>query len=212
MLFKTVVQVALAVINSYQQIAIDWDQVKEVSITNYQKSQLNQHYFYPYSIVLFVFFDCLYIWAENGFHYSYTGMPRFLFHYTFPREFWQQGDILLSLTLSMGLVVYPLLIVDPMLDKKFAMHLSVDKKTDKVSIKMNNEIPLSTLETTKIVQFRYKMRSIFPFLVASIWLPVEMFYMWNFFQKWTNSLRDYIMSTVTIIFFLNITIGKLLFF
>ena len=213
MFLQSLNQGALAVVNSYRQITVDWDQVKDVSahLSSCPPSNsqgIHRHYLYPYSTVLFVFFDCLYIWAENGFHYSYTSMPRFLFHYTFPREFWQQGDILLSLATLMAVLIYPLLMVDPMLDRKYVMYLSaVDQKSTKAAIRMNSEA-ISAVETEKIVQFRARMRRLFPLLVFSIWLPVELFYMWNFFQKWTNSLRDYLMSAVTIIFMFSICICK----
>ena len=144
-------------INIYKQFFIhlrvlfyDLDPVKDgklfqmnrnqaLSPKSYFKSDnsLNYQYLFPFAVGLYTNLDCLYIFYQNNFHYSYNEMPNLFFHLIFQPLFWKQSDIMCVMAVLMVLIVYWCLLKDSMLNPKFLMYLFVDKKSRTVEIITN---------------------------------------------------------------------------
>ena len=99
----------------------------------------NIHYFIPFVLILGVALDILHSFYQHNFHYSSQGMPNMFSHLIMPKIFWPQFDIMFAMANVMDFFIYPNLITDKMLDKKFWMFAFVDPKTKAVSMIMNKK-------------------------------------------------------------------------
>lgn len=71
--------------NSHELLAGNWDVLKDEKSKRHGK--INVHNLFPTLVTLFIALDCLLVFHQNNWQYSYTGMPQFLFHYIFPYEY-----------------------------------------------------------------------------------------------------------------------------
>lgn len=92
---------------------------------------LSPDYLLPLLLWAYISAESCYRFWENSFQ-LYDGSPAMehLFsHRLFPRDSWQQGDVITTISLVMAIAIYLCLIGRPPLDERLTMYLLVDEVT-----------------------------------------------------------------------------------
>lgn len=213
----------------YVVLFFDLDTVKDVSLYNinmsdllYQKKKrvkkekessfsINNQYLFSFSVILYTFLDCAYMFYLNGFHYVIEKMPRMFFHLVWPAAFWEFSDIMMAFAIGMCLFMYPSLLTDPLLanhfNNKFTMYLEVDKSGGHVIIVCNG-VALEEKEAKKIYLFRKRMRTAMPVMMVDIYVIIETFFFYYFYHYWIGTAHDYVMLLCIVLFFFYLCISE----
>lgn len=191
---------------------------------------LNLTYLFPFLCSLYIALDGLFLFAQNGFHYEPTKMETLFSHLVFPRQFWPQADIMVGLAIAMSVTVFPLLMVDPMLERKYVMYLLLESggrsaadNCSSAEILMigggggsaERRADLAALPATEaaaILSFRRRARPLISLMMAAITLQAESFTLWNVYHHWSgfspadiertgSELRLYLLALSTALFF-----------
>lgn len=163
----------------------------------------NGTYFFPFLLALYIAFDEVLIWTRNGFAYDPTRMEQLFTHLVFPKSFWPQADIMFGLAISMSATVFPLLLLDPMLDRKYWMYLFFDRKSSEGTeiLTHRGAYKLPPDETARIVAFRKKARPFIAAIMITLTVQVESFTLWNLWNHWTSQNGHlYIMALCVVLF------------
>ena len=192
---------------------------------------LNLTYLFPFLCSLYIALDGLFLFAQNGFHYEPTKMETLFSHLVFPRQFWPQADIMVGLAIAMSVTVFPLLMVDPMLERKYVMYLllesggrsaadncssaeilmigggggSAERRADLAALPAN--------EAAAILSFRRRARPLISLMMAALTVQAESFTLWNVYHHWSgfspadiesltgSGVRLYLLALSTALFF-----------
>lgn len=85
-------------------------------------------YLFPLLLWLYISAESYYLYWWNDFQ-LYDGSPvmdRLFSHRLFPKDSWQQGDVITTISLAMAIAIYLCLITRPPLEEKLTMYAVVD--------------------------------------------------------------------------------------
>lgn len=172
---------------------------------------INTQYLFPFSVILYTFLDCAYMFYLNSFYYAIDKMPRMFFHLVWPSAFWEFSDIMMAFAIGMCLFMYPSLLTDPLLANhlhtKFTMYLEGEGVGGHLKILCNGKT-LKADEAEKIYRFRKRMRSTMPVMMVEIYLLIETFFFYYFYHAWIGTLHDYVMLLCIVLFFFYLCISE----
>lgn len=169
---------------------------------------INGHFIVPLCIVLYISVYSLFQLLSVDFDYFVNELPNLPTHRIYPQTLWQEGDIILGVALLAAILLYSLLILDPLLPIRYQMMVEDQNGENRKLIQNGRKI--SSKLTGKILRFRQIARKFIRGNTVVFIVEMEVFFLVRMLisERWTNSAQDFNVLFCVVGYFVYVTFSK----